>query len=219
MTALAMERTAFVLALATLAAAPAAASKIEISIDDKGVKVMKNEPGEARARRLAAELVPVPEAEIDALIERWATARALDTMLVQAVVQVESGYNVRALSNRGAMGLMQLMPDTARELGVTDPYDPEQNVRAGTAYLRRMFDRFGNLEWALAAYNAGPEAVERFAGIPPFAETREYVRKVFCLLDGVCPDGAPEPEREGRPVRIIRDANNRIRLTTSGAGG
>jgi soluble lytic murein transglycosylase-like protein len=214
-----MVRTALVLALTALAAAPAAGGTIEITTGADGVKRMKNEPSEARARRLAADLVAIPEDAIATLIDRWAAARELDAMLVQAVVQVESGYNVRALSSKGAKGLMQLMPGTARELGVTDPYDAEQNVRAGTAYLRRMFDRFGNLEWALAAYNAGPEAVERHSGIPPFAETREYVRRVLCLLDGVCPEGAPEPEREGRPVRIIRDANNRIRLTTSGAGG
>jgi len=134
---------------------------------------------------------------------------------VRAVVQVESGYNSRALSNKGAMGLMQLMPDTARQYGVEDPWNPEQNVRGGTAYLRHLIDRFGDLDVALAAYNAGPEAVLRYGGVPPYQETQEYVRKIFCLLD----DGCAGSERDGRSVRIERDANNQIRLTTSGAGG
>jgi soluble lytic murein transglycosylase len=215
-----MDRTPHVLLLAALAAAPAApavAGKIEISVRQDGVKVMKNEPGEARARRLAQRLVPIPEPRYGELIDRWSAARDLDSTLVRAVVQVESGYNASALSNKGAMGLMQLMPGTARELEVADPWNAEQNVRGGTAYLKKLLDRFGNLEHALAAYNAGPEAVARHGGIPPYAETREYVRKVLCLIDGGC--AAEESGQEGRSVRIVRDADNRIRLTTAGAGG
>ena len=96
-------------------------------------------------------------------------------------------------------------------------YVASRALPGGTEYLRRMMDRFGNVEWALAAYNAGPEAVQKHGGIPPFAETQAYVRKIFCLLEGGCEGDEPEPS--GRPVRIVRDANNRIVLTTSGGGG
>jgi soluble lytic murein transglycosylase len=195
-------------------APPPLAGEVKIEIRPDGSKVMINEPGDSRARRLAGRLVPVPDLELLGLIEANASDRELDPTLVQAVIQVESGYNPRALSNKGAMGLMQLMPGTARELAVSDPYDPEQNVRAGTSYLRRMIDRFGDLELALAAYNAGPEAVVKHSGVPPFAETRDYVRRIFHLLNGGDGDVL-----EGRRVVITRDANKRIRLTTAGFGG
>lgn len=201
--------------LCVLAASPLAAGPVKLEVRADGTKVMVNEPGDSRARRLAERLISPPTAELLGLIEQHASDRDLDPRLVQAVVQVESGYNARALSNKGAMGLMQLMPGTAAELAVENPWDIEQNLRGGTSYLRRMLDRFGDLELALAAYNAGPEAVVKHAGIPPYAETRDYVRKVFRLLDG---DAGGE-ELEGRRVRITRDADNRIRLTTAGLGG
>jgi len=210
-----MSRTGLALALGALLAVPALAGEVKLEIRPDGTKVLINEPGESRSRRLAARLVQPPDGEMLAAIESHASDQELDPRLVQAVVQVESGYNPRALSNKGAMGLMQLMPGTAAELAVENPWDIEQNLRGGTSYLRRMLDRFGDLELALAAYNAGPEAVVKHAGIPPYAETRDYVRKVFRLLDG---DAGGE-ELEGRRVRITRDADNRIRLTTAGLGG
>jgi hypothetical protein len=116
----------------------------------------------------------------DDLIVEHARAQGLRTDLVRAVVQVESGYNPRAVSSKGAQGLMQLMPATARQLGVRAPFDPEENIRGGTTYLRQLLDRFdGNEELALAAYNAGPLAVDRYGNkVPPYQETRNYVRKV-----------------------------------------
>ncbi|MCB1035234.1 MAG: lytic transglycosylase domain-containing protein, partial [Acidobacteria bacterium] len=141
----------------------------------------------------------------------------LNRRLVQAVVQVESGYNPNALSNKGAMGLMQLMPETARSLSVSDPYDPEENLRGGTLYLRQMLDRFGDLQMALAAYNAGPTAVERYQAVPPYPETRTYVRRVLTLLgDGEMVVEIPPARRP--KVYVTRDANNRLVMTTQPPG-
>jgi soluble lytic murein transglycosylase-like protein len=121
--------------------------------------------------------------EFDSLVEEHAVRHALRPELVRAVIQVESGFNPRALSPKGAMGLMQLMPATAQSLGVRNPYDPDDNIRGGTAYLRRLLDRFGGDEaLALAAYNAGPEAVDRYGRqVPPYRETRDYVKKIGAL--------------------------------------
>jgi soluble lytic murein transglycosylase-like protein len=116
----------------------------------------------------------------DALIEQEAAAHAVDPNLVRAVIQAESAFNPWARSHKGAMGLMQLMPATARAYGVLDPYNPVQNIRAGVAYLKRLLMRFAdNVELALAAYNAGPRAVERYGTqVPPYRETRNYVAKI-----------------------------------------
>ena len=105
--------------------------------------------------------------------------------LVRAVIRVESGWNPRAVSAKGALGLMQLMPSTAAEYGVSDPFDPEQNIRAGVAYLRKLIDRFdGKTELALAAYNAGPGAVEKYGRtIPPYKETQSYVRRIVSVTE------------------------------------
>ena len=101
----------------------------------------------------------------------------VDPALVHAVIALESAYRPRAVSSAGAMGLMQLMPATQRDYGVSDPFDPRQNVYAGTAYLRRLIDEFGTV-LAVAAYNAGPGTVRRYGGVPPWRETRLYVRDV-----------------------------------------
>jgi soluble lytic murein transglycosylase-like protein len=116
----------------------------------------------------------------DSLIEEHASRQNLRPDLVRAVIQVESGFNPHATSNKGAMGLMQLMPATANELGVRNAYDPVQNIRGGTAYLRHLLDRFGGDEaLALAAYNAGAGAVTRYGdAIPPYRETRQYVERI-----------------------------------------
>ncbi len=121
---------------------------------------------------------PVPYAEI---IDEAASRVGVDPRLVRAVIQVESAYQASARSRKGAMGLMQLMPETARRYAVADPYDPGANIDAGIRHLRSLLDRF-ELSLALAAYNAGEAAVERFRGIPPYAETQRYVRQVLRLL-------------------------------------
>ncbi|WP_231968010.1 lytic transglycosylase domain-containing protein [Thermanaeromonas toyohensis] len=124
------------------------------------------------------------------IFEAAARETGLPVALLEAVAEAESGFNPRAVSPAGAAGLMQLMPSTARALGVTDVFDPWQNVLAGARYLRGLLDRFGSLELALAAYNAGPGAVEKWGGVPRYRETRSYVSKILASL-GRDPGGAP----------------------------
>jgi soluble lytic murein transglycosylase len=164
-----------------------------------------------------------PGPEMELCISRHCDLQNLDVRLVKALIQAESGYNRNAVSNKGAIGLMQLMPGTAKLLKVNDPFDPEENVRGGTTYLRWMIDRFaGQLELAVAAYNAGPGAVEKHGGIPPYRETRNYVRRVLALYRGEDSDlpvaaAASLTGNRRKPV-VIRNAQNRIVLTTSLSG-
>ena len=117
----------------------------------------------------------------DPIIESAAMKHDVDARIVKAVIQVESAFQPRARSHKGAMGLMQLMPQTARQYKARNPYDPTSNIDAGTKYLKRLLDEF-ELPLALAAYNAGEGAVRRFGGIPPYAETQAYVAKILGLL-------------------------------------
>lgn len=118
----------------------------------------------------------------DELINTSSKAHSVDAALIKAIIHAESAFNPRAVSRKGALGLMQLMPPTAREVGVSDALEPKQNIRGGTIYIKRLLAKYrGNLALAIAAYNAGPAAVDNFNGIPPFKETREYVKKVLAL--------------------------------------
>lgn len=121
--------------------------------------------------------------DFDAIINTAAQNTGLDPAFIRAVMIAESGGNPKAKSGAGALGLMQLMPATAKGLGVTDPFDPMQNILGGARYLKTQFDRFGDLRLALAAYNAGPGAVRKYGGIPPYAETKNYVEKVMKLYE------------------------------------
>ena len=129
---------------------------------------------------------PADKANITELIEKYSDANNLDADFVKAVIQQESGFNPNATSKCGAMGLMQLMPKTAESLGVTNAYDAEQNIYGGTKYLKGLLDRFdNNKELALAAYTAGPNAVKKYGGIPPYAETQNYVKRVLSNYDSM----------------------------------
>lgn len=120
------------------------------------------------------------ESDYDGMIREAAGKYNVDESLIRAVIKQESAYNPRAESHCGAMGLMQLMPETAAEMGVTDGFDPYQNIMGGTKYLRQMLDTFnGNMTKAIAAYNAGPGAVMQSGGIPPYQETQNYVSIVL----------------------------------------
>jgi len=142
-----------------------------------------------------------------------AARHGVDPRLVEAVIRVESGGNPRAVSPKGAQGLMQLMPERASELGVQNPFEPRQNLEGGVRHLRDLLNRFGgDLRLALAAYNAGEEAVRAHNGIPPYRETQEYVRKILALYQS---PGAPAASAPATPQRIYRleDASGTITYT------
>lgn len=145
---------------------------------------------------------------LDSIIEEAARRHSVDTNLVRSLIKVESNFNPRAVSSKGAMGLMQLMPATARGLKVSNPFDPQQNVDAGVRHLRGLLDNYqGDVTLSLAAYNAGSGAVARNNGVPPYAETRKYVRRITELYNG--------PMVKSAPVRMYRDSNGVLRMTNT----
>ena len=179
-----------VLASTVFGLEPSALADIYMYKDKDGVITFTNVPNHAGYRTvLRSTKNPLPavghvNASYDQLILTASGRHSVDADLVRAVIRTESDFNAAARSHKGAMGLMQLMPDTARLHNVVDAYDPVENVEGGVRHLRMLLDRFqGNLELSLAAYNAGSGAVEKHRGIPPFAETREYVRRVLRFYD------------------------------------
>jgi len=137
-----------------------------------------------KVRRSAApSRTTVAPDELAKLFRQYAERFRLEEPLLKAIAKTESNFNPAAVSKRGAQGLMQLMPDTAEEMGVSNPFDPAQSLYGGSRYLRQQLDRFSDLDLALAAYNAGPSMVVKYGGIPPFDETREYIRRVRSNLD------------------------------------
>lgn len=132
----------------------------------------------------------ISRTEINDLISKYSDKNGLDEDFVKAVINQESGFNPNATSKCGAMGLMQLMPSTAEGLGVKNAYDAEQNIEGGTKYLKGLMDRFNNdKSLALAAYNAGPNAVKKYGGIPPYAETQNYVKNILSKYDKMKGEG------------------------------
>ena len=169
----------------------AAAGDIYRYVNEKGIIVFTDKPLHAGYKvhlrekgsfRLAATKGYYPYRDV---VVEACTIYSMDEALIRAVMEVESDYNRYAISSAGARGLMQLMPETARVLGVRNVWDPRQNIHAGTAYLSRFIKQFsGNMELALAAYNAGPNAVIEYGQIPPYPQTENYVRKVMRLYRG-----------------------------------
>src|ERR1700678_1877022 len=151
--------------------------------------------------------------DIDSAIEQAAARHNVDPNLVRAVVKVESNFNPNAVSRKGAMGLMQLMPSTARQLKVKNPFDPEQNVDAGVRQLKQLLESYGgDVKLTLAAYNAGAGAVARSSGVPHYAETQNYVRRITNLYYGSA-YGANGPSRD--PVRVQRDARGVLYISNT----
>src|SRR6266849_7819662 len=155
--------------------------------------------------------------DIDAAIDQAAARHNVDPSLVRSVVKVESNFNPNAVSRKGAMGLMQLMPSTARSLNVSNPFDPQQNVDAGVRHLRRLLDSYGgDVRLSLAAYNAGSGAVARSAGVPHFRETQSYVRRITNLYNGGSEPGSyiiGNPVHE--PVHVQRDARGVLYISNT----
>ncbi len=148
--------------------------------DESGVMHFTDTPDSDKFRPfLAFSTHDVPAAKIDRLVSRYAGDYNIDPDLVHAVIKAESNYDSEAVSSAGAEGLMQIIPGTQKELGLETPFDPNANIRAGVRYLKDLMSRYSKLPLALAAYNAGPSRVDRYGGVPPFKETKHYVRKVL----------------------------------------
>ena len=163
--------------------------KSEIAIPLSWVREIRHipDPPPVALQQVSLENVEVnPEFAYADLVVSLANKHEVDWRLVAAVMRAESNFNPRAVSPKGAQGLMQLMPATARLYRVTDPYDPVQNIDAGVRHLKMLIQRFpGKLDLVLAAYNSGEKTVDRFKGIPPFSETRSYVKKVLHWMNGL----------------------------------
>jgi soluble lytic murein transglycosylase-like protein len=187
-------KSSILIAAALYAAAAGAHPNIYTYLDADGVRHYTDVPDSNRYKLLVMSPQDMTRSgerydpallaratQYDSIIETAAVSSAVEANLLRAVIVVESGFNSRAVSKRGAVGLMQLVPATASRFGVSNPYDPKQNVRAGARYLKFLIDRFGqNIRLALAAYNAGEDAVDRNGGqIPPFTETMAYVPRVL----------------------------------------
>lgn len=161
-------------------------------------------------RRSITAVTALPSTPYDRFIEYLANQTSVSADLIKAVALVESGFNETARSPKGALGLMQLMPATARKYGVDNPFDPHENLQAGATHLGSLLDRYDNdLKLALAAYNAGSGAVQRYGGVPPYRETRDYIRKIQELLRGKAarnktarPGGAAS-RPPSKPIRVV----------------
>jgi soluble lytic murein transglycosylase-like protein len=200
-----------------------------VNEEGKLVYVNGNSPGHHRESTIGATLgkrsaspdlaaaspaLPSGDSEdrLERIVREAAERHSLDPALVKAVIRTESGWNPRAVSRKGAIGLMQLIPGTAQRYGVGNPYDPAQNVEGGTMYLRALLDRYnGDLTRSLAAYNAGERAVDESRGVPPIPETRRYVQKV---TDEYFQPGSDRSSAPGTPRRtfVRREVNSKGRV-------
>lgn len=171
----------FIVLLALLSTAVATHAAIYRYVDEAGRVHFTNVPTSSNYRFYRGDGETY---RLESLIHHFAGKFSLDAALVKAVIKVESDFNSQVVSSKGAQGLMQLMPETASEVGVSNPLDPSQSIQGGTRYLRKMLDSFDrNLDYALAAYNAGPTTVRKYGGIPPYKETQNYVKRVKHYFD------------------------------------
>jgi len=214
------------------AAAPARSTLMYWSVTEHRFKPVPTSGAVMRAARSAASEVNTyldgkaqahqtlnrafTQQDIDAAIDAAAARHNVDPNLVRSVVKVESNFNPNAVSRKGAMGLMQLMPSTARSLNVSNPFDPAQNVDAGVRHLKRLLDSYGgNVPLSLAAYNAGSGAVARSAGVPHFRETQEYVRRITNLYHGGGAGSYVIGRPVHNPVHVERDARGVLNISNT----
>jgi soluble lytic murein transglycosylase-like protein len=184
----------------------------------KGFTLLGNASRTAQSSSAAApDMSAVEQAnrqKIEEMIREVSARYRVDPALVRAVIQTESNWNSSAVSRKGALGLMQLVPGTAQQLGVYNAFDPKQNLDGGVRYLHTLLERYnGDLDRALAAYNAGPTAVDRAGGIPRYRETREYVHKVTDSYFRPGSDRIPRAFDEPRPIYRTVDADGRVVFT------
>ncbi|SMC55952.1 soluble lytic murein transglycosylase [Desulfocicer vacuolatum DSM 3385] len=163
------------------------ATTIYMFVDKNGTRHFSDTPTSPKSRifikgKAKRYKAPLNKKCYDHLIKKAARKFKVDFSLIKAVIEVESAYNPRAISSKGARGLMQIMPFNFTSLNLSDPFEPSQNIMAGTRYLHQLLHQYrGNIKHALAAYNAGPGNVDKYNGVPPFQETRNYVQKVMAL--------------------------------------
>lgn len=172
--------TAALLFLFSILPCTASAGTIYYYQDQNGTFHFTDLPTSDRYRPFAVfRSRDVRSQDIFQITEKYGSQYSVDPRLIRAMIQVESNFNPNAVSRAGAQGLMQIMPDTQKDLGLTAPFEPDPNIEAGTRYFKYLLDRFESLPLALAAYNAGPSRVEQYNGIPPFRETQDYVTRVL----------------------------------------
>ena len=195
--------------LALVLAAPVADAQVQLVIKRDGTKVIYNVPTGREKGSKGSDFQWLARqhdraSRYDEIIEKDSKKFRGDATLVRAVIQVESDFNPMCVSRKGARGLMQLMPETAKQYGLTNVHDPEQNIRAGILHLREFLEMFGDLPRALAAYNAGPNAVLKYGGIPPYAETTTYVKRALTVYYGH-PYGQPVIFAAGKGKPALRN--------------
>lgn len=205
-----MFRAALIAGLTAVSIVVSAQAEVRVLIRPDGTKAIYNVPDKKTGGKVDLAWLAKQRdrrSVYDEFIHRYANTYGVDPILVKAVIQVESGYNPWAVSHRGARGLMQLTPDTAKRFRVNEIHDPEENIRGGVQYLAALMRLFeGDLKRALAGYNAGENAVLRHGGIPPYDETEFFVRKVFTVY-------------YGRPYGSVAQGSIRIASAIPGGSG
>lgn len=180
-------------------------------VNENGLTIFTNLPNDNDAKKIISEETPRSRKNIrgsdyyNDIIYSTSDKYNIEPSLIKAVITAESNWKPTAVSTKGAIGLMQLMPSTATDMLVSNPYDPEENIEGGTKYLRYLLDRFnGDMTLALAAYNSGPETVRKFGNVPPIRETQQYVKRVLSMYEGKTQYGSASASYASSPETIYK---------------